>query len=202
MFSIQQSKQLLVEGPDEERLFSALLQHLNIRDVQVVGYGGYSGLRPFLRTFISLPSFDMVQSVAIVADADTNRTNREAGVHDAIAAVSWPTPSGPLQIASSSNIRVVYLVVPSSHPAGMIEDVCLDSVDGDPALACVNDYFECIEQSGLPGPKQVWMSKARVHAFLASREDPRLRLGEAAQRGVWQFGASAFDPLKQLLTML
>ena len=84
----------------------------------------------------------------------------------------------------------------------MIEDVCLESVKADPAIDCVDGYFECIRQTNVPGPKEVRMAKARLHAFLASREEPHLRLGEAADKGIWDFEADAFRPLKDLLELL
>ena len=84
----------------------------------------------------------------------------------------------------------------------MIEDVCLDSVSDDPAMECIDRYLECIEESDTPGPRQAWRPKARAHAFLASRDRPDLRIGEAADRGIWRFERLAFDPLKDLLMTL
>ena len=75
------------------------------------------------------------------------------------------------------------------------------SVAEDPAMVCVQSYFDCIERSSLDGPREKWMAKAKVHAFLSSRENPALRLGEAAESGVWAFDAPAFDPLKRVLRM-
>ena len=41
----------------------------------------------------------------------------------------------------------------------MIEDVCLESVRTDPAIECVDGYFECIRKTDLPGPNEVRMAK-------------------------------------------
>ncbi len=84
----------------------------------------------------------------------------------------------------------------------MMEDVCLNSVADDPVMECVEQYFACVGQTNIQGPRQVWRSKARVHAFLASRDRPDLRLGEAAERGIWRFDSEAFRPLIDLLRML
>ena len=59
---------------------------------------------------------------------------------------------------------------------------------------------DALTSAGLPNPR--WVSKARVHAFLASRDRPDLRLGEAAERGIWRFESEAFRPLIDLLRML
>ena len=199
---LRHTKQLIVEGEDDVRVFGSILEHLDIRSVQVHRYGGYPKLKPFLKTFMALPDFESVESLAVVADADRSRAGREIGIHDALLDVGLPVPLAPLEVAAKGGLKVTYLVVPDYQETGMIEDVCLDSVAADPALGCVDDYFECINGTSLLGPKKVWMSKARVHAFLASRERPDLRLGEASQRGIWQFDADAFRSLKNLLTML
>ena len=199
---LKHPKQLIVEGEDEVRVFGSILKHLDISNVQVHGYGGYPKLKPFLRTFKALPGFESVESLAVVADADCSRAGREMGIHRALLDVGLPSPLAPLEMAGKNGLRVTYLVVPDFQETGMIEDVCLDSVKADPAMSCVEHYFECIRQTSLPGPKKVRMSKARVHAFLASRERPELRLGEASQGGVWQFDADAFRSLKVLLRML
>ena len=45
-------------------------------------------------------------------------------------------------------------------------------------------------------------SLARIHAFLASREDPELRLGEAAQRGYLPWENAAFHQLIEFVRSL
>ena len=191
-----------MEGQDDRRVFSAIAKHMGIADVQIHSYEGYPNLRPFLRTFVALPRFRLVKTLAVVADANSSSVDREKGIQDALSVSHLPVPPGPLGVASGGNLRVVYLIVPHNRQEGMIEDVCLASVSTDPALACVDSYFECIEKTTLLGPDRSQMSKARVHAFLASRKRPDLRLGEAAEKGVWSFDADAFSPMKKLLGKL
>ena len=199
---IEQPKQVIVEGNDEVRVFESLSKHLNIQDWQVRHYGGSDNLRRFLKTFRSSSEFDLVRSLAIVADANSNRNGREQRIHGALSNAGLPVPSKPLESISNGDLKVAYLVVPHNVEGTMIEDVCLDSVKADPAMECVDRYFECISQTNTQGPREVWMSKARVHAFLASRDRPDLRLGEAAEKGIWEFDTDAFLPLKDLLSIL
>ena len=200
--TIEQPKQVLVEGMDDSRVFTKLAEDMGMPDVQIQRYDGYQKLRPFLKNFIALSGFGLVRSLAVVADANSSRIDREKSIRDALSDRNLPSPPGPLQVSSDSNLQVAYLVLPHDRDCGMIEDICLDSVSTDPAIQCVDQYFECIGQAGLPGPKDTWMSKARVYAFLASREDPSLRLGEAAQRGTWPLESDAFRPLRELLNLL
>ena len=197
--TIVQSKQVIVEGNDEVRVFSALCEHLGISGLQVQQCGGYSNLRRFLRTFTADPSFHEVESLAIVADADTNRSGRQQSIQDALSSVGLPVPSAPLQFASHDGIRAAYLVIPHNSEGTMLEDVCLASVSADAATKCVDEYFECLTREGASTPRAVHLSKAKVHAFLASRDDPDLRTGEAAQKGIWRFEDDAFHPMQELL---
>ena len=199
---IASTKQLIVEGNDDIRVFNAIAEDLGISDLQVHGYGGYPKLRTFLRTFKALPEFRTVRTLAVVADANCSRVDRERGIRDALSNSDLPMPSAPLEVASNGNLSVMYLVVPHNRDTGMIEDVCLDSVSTDPAIDCVDGYFDCIRETSLPGPIESRVSKARVHAFLASRERPELRLGEAADSGIWPLDADAFSPMRELLRKL
>ena len=199
---IKSTKQIIVEGNDEVRVFSALGKHLGISGFQTHPCGGYQELREFLKAFIALDGFGDVESLAVVADANANRAGRQQSIQNTLSNVGLPTPSSPLQFASQGGLKVAYLVVPHDAEGTMLEDVCLASVSADAAMKCVDDYFECLKRAGASTPREVRMSKARVHAFLASRDDPALRTGEAGERGIWQFDDDAFRPMRELLTML
>ncbi len=199
---IREPKQLIVEGNDDVRVFKSLGSHLNISDIEIRPYGGVDNMRTFLRTLSAMPEFRLVRSLAIVADANSDKDRRDRRIRSALSDMGLPTPSAPLEVESDGRLNVTYLVVPHNRDTGMIEDVCLDSVSDDPAMDCIDRYFECISEANTPGPRQVWSSKAKLRAFLASRDRPDLRIGEAAERGVWQFEAAAFDPLKDLLRTL
>ena len=201
-FNIERPKQVIVEGVDDVRVMEALCDHLHIDDIQMVPCGGYDALRQFLRTFSADPDFRRVRSLAVVVDADENPPGRRQGVADALASAGLPRPDQPLESVSESELTVAYLVVPHDPPGTMMEDVCLNSVSDDPAMECVGQFMDCVNQASIPGPNPRWVSKARVHAFLASRDRPDLRLGEAAERGIWRFESEAFRPLIDLLRML
>lgn len=198
---IEKPKLLLVEGIDEVRLFEALAKDIGAEDVQIRDYQGKGNLRRFLGVLPQIPGYSDLESIAVTRDADENSDNAAQSVRDALGAAGFPVPNSPLESANDGRIEVRYLIIPPNGEAGALEDVCLASVAEDPAMVCVESYFGCIERSALDGPKEKWMAKAKVHAFLSSREDPALRLGEAAERGLWSFDAPAFDPLKSVLRM-
>ena len=197
---IEKPKLLLVEGIDEVRLFEALAKNIGAEDVQIRDYQGKGNLRPFLRVLPRIPGYSELESIAVTRDADDDGDNAAQSARDALGAAGFPVPNSPLESAYDGRLSVRYLIIPHGE-TGALEDVCLASVAEDPAMVCVESYFGCIERSALDGPKEKWMSKAKVHAFLSSRENPALRLGEAAERGLWSFDAPAFDPLKSVLRM-
>ncbi|MGB5158412.1 hypothetical protein [Desulfobacterium sp. N47] len=45
-------------------------------------------------------------------------------------------------------------------------------------------------------------AKAKARVFLSSRDEPTLRLGEAAKKGDWPFNATEFDRVKEFLKSL
>ena len=197
--SIQQSKLLVVEGADDKRLFNALLRHIGVSGIQVVDAGGKDNIRQMLKVIKQSPGYSKVSSIGVVRDADANAGSALQSVRDALRDANLPSPDAPLSLAGTDR-RVAVLIAPHGESSGTIEDVCLESVAGDAAMGCVQDYFSCLNDNGVEQPGN--MPKAEAQAFLASRERPGLRLGEAASAGYWDFEHIAFEPFKRLLGML
>ena len=199
--NITETKQLLVEGKDDLRVFKALMETISITDIQIQMYGGKQNLKSFLRNFVEDDNFGNVKSIGIHRDADTNAVDAGRSVQGTLDALSLPKPSSPLTIAQSKDLpSVAYLVVPHYKNTGSIEDVCLDSVDEQTILGCVEDYMECLES--VSPDEFVATPKARTYAYLASRKPYNLRVGEAADAGEWNFDAESFEPLRNLIELL
>ena len=196
---INTSKQLLVEGWDEVHLFRVLLSSLGISDVDVHPYQGHQQLRPFLRTFVGLANFSTVNALGVIADAEFNPGATRDRIRGALRDVGLPVPNEPLVPETQNGLRVVYLVLPHGADQGMLENTCLDSVEVSTEMECVNQFMACVSGKKPGWPSQNIAAKAKVRAFLASLDPPDLRLGEAAERGFWDFTSAAFDPLKELL---
>lgn len=202
--SISAARQVLVEGRDETYLFQALGSHIGMeaRDIQFQPYGGKSRLRDFLETLTALSDFSQVCSLAVVADADDNRYSATDRIRGALQNAGLAAPDKPLWLSTDSQPYTAWLVIPHDSPGMTLEDVCLDSVQEDPALACVDEFMKCVMRVCSNPPKENEKSKSKVRAFLSSRERPDLLLGQAARAGIWNFDAPAFDSLKKLLKLL
>ncbi|MFH1097596.1 MAG: DUF3226 domain-containing protein [Candidatus Desantisbacteria bacterium] len=202
-----QKKLLVVEGKDEEKFFGALLNHLKIIDIQISSRGGKTGINDCLLHLKTERGFNQLCSLGIVRDADTNPSSAFQSVCDALRKAGLPVPKAPL-ITTEGDLRVGVMILPEEDCPGALEDLCLKSVKEDLAILCVEGYFQCLNEKGIhvptdePSAVNVAISKAKVHAFLASRKNPEKRLGEAAHAGDWNLESSAFDNIKQFLQAL
>lgn len=179
--SIKQAKLLVVEGSDDERVFTALMRHIGVSGIQVLNAGGKDNIRQTLKVTTQSTNYSKVSSIGVVRDADANADRAFQSVRDALRDANLPVPDAPLSLVEG-DIRVAVLIMPHGKPSGAIEDVCLESVAGDAAMGCVQDYLNCIKTRVIEQPNN--LRKAEAQAFLASRERPGLRLGNAAEAGL------------------
>lgn len=198
-FELIHSKQLLVEGREEQFFFGAFLRHLGINDVQIQNCGGKDNLRAVLRTVAGSLDFSLVSSVGIVRDADDNAQSALQSVQDSLGNTALPVPQSFLTPAGEFP-KVSVFIMPDNSNAGALERLCLSALADEPAMQCVEDFLKCVNDAVSDPPQD--QSKAQIHAFLASGQDPELRLGEAAQRGYIPWTHSAFEPLAQFLREL
>ena len=198
---IEQEKLLVVEGTDDARLFKALMRHIGVSGIQVLNVEGKDNIKKMLKVIPSSPGFSKVSSIGVVRDADANADSALQSVQDALRDANLPSPDKPLSLVEDG-IKVVVLIAPYDKLSGSIEDVCLESVAGDAAMGCVQDYLNCIKDSVAESERPNNLRKARLQAFLASRKQPVKRLSEAAEAGYWDFEHAAFEPFKRLLGML
>jgi hypothetical protein len=190
---------LLVEGKEEVKFFKAFLDRLGLNEVQVLTYGGKQRLQEFLKALGAFRGTDQIKILGIERDADNDAKGAFQSVQGSLKKNGYPCPKNQLQLAGGSP-AVVVMILPGNGREGMLEDLCLESVKRDPAVACLDEYFRCLNKAGLKKSKNI--SKARVHAFLASREIPDKRLGEAAQAKYWRLDSGAFRELKKFILMV
>lgn len=197
--NIESPNLLLVEGKDEEFFFGALICYMGLKNIQIINIEGKDNLRRKLRALINDARFHEVVSIGIVRDANDDPRAAFQSICDALKAVNLSVPERPL-VSNGVSPKVTIMILPKEDTPGMLEDICLKSIENDPVMFCIDQYFKCLEERRIPIPKK--RSKAKVQAFLASRTDPGKRLGKAAQAGYWPWDNIAFDPLKNFLQTL
>lgn len=196
---IQKVNILVVEGRDEELFFGALIHSLGLGSIQIMSFGGKAKLREYLKALIRTSGFASVSCLGIARDANSDPRAAFQSVCDALKDNNLPAPGKPLVLTGHSP-RVTVMILPGEGNPGMLEDLCLRAVTQDPAKFCIDKYFECLQKQSLPLPHN--MSKAMVHAFLASRPEADKRLGEAAQAGYWPWDSEAFGQVKAFLQQI
>lgn len=197
--AIESGRQLLVEGREDAQFFRALLRYLQIDDIQVRDYEGTGNLRRYVLAFTGLVDFRQVQSIGIVRDADDSASSALQSIQGSLSNIGLPVPSQPLTPAEGPP-RVSIYIMPDNASTGALEKLCLSALADEPAMPCVDEFLQCVNDTVGSSPSDG--DKARIHAFLASRQDPELRLGEAAQRGYIPWSHPALTDLGQFLINL
>ena len=194
-FSIEQPRLLVVEGEDDLHFFRAFLDREGIDDVDVHPVGGKNRFREVLGTLRLTPGFRQLQALALVRDADDNFTSAFQSACSALRGADFEAPTEP-EVSCGTDPRVGVFLIPGKNQTGMLETLCMASVVDDPSLPCIDDYIDCVKQSGLTlGP----LDKVRAYTFLAAREKPGLRLSIALEARYWNFDHQVFDALKAFL---
>jgi hypothetical protein len=191
---------LVVEGRDDYLFFQALLSHLGqATEFEIWEFQGIGKWPPYPAALRVTPGFDQVTSLGIVRDADQDAAATFQSICDALKRANLPVPP-QIGVSAPGPPRVAAFVLPDCGSQGMLETLCIRSVAADPAIPCITRFFTCVSRRGLPMPAS--MDKARVRAFLASRQTPDLLLGHAAHAGHWPWDHPAFEPIKQFLLAL
>jgi hypothetical protein len=188
---------LAVEGRDALAFFSRFRDSLGLRDtIQVIDFGSVSELRKRILGLPATSGFSAVKALGIIRDAEADPAAAFQSVRDALQRAKLPAPSAVGQMIVTRP-RVGIFILPDGTSTGSLETLLLRTVAGDPAMPCIEDFFTCIQQR--TGIRQANRDKARVHAFLASRDDPGLRSGQAFAAGYWPPEHPAFEPVRDFL---
>lgn len=134
-------------------------------------------------------------------DADTNPTGMLQRITDGLKIANLPAPRCSLETVGTSPAVTIY-IVPGDDEEGMLEDLCMRSVEGKPETRCVDDFMGCLEGLGDDYTPPRNRAKSRVQAFLATCEKYKAHSGEAADAGEWPWESPAFDGIKRFLNMV
>ena len=197
---IREPRQLLVEGKDGKNWFRALVEHLSL-NIQVHNYGGVDELRSFLKALAKGPEFHTVKSLGVVQDSERRREpDAFRSVADALGAAGLPVPmSAGADGISDDGFGVGIMILPGSGESGMLESLLAKSLVRDPVRPCIEDFMTCSEQTGVAIRRP---DKMFVHAFLATRPDPHVSVGVAAQKGYWDFEDPVFGQVRRFLAAI
>ena len=198
---IEKPVQLLVEGKDQLNFFEAIIRRVELGSkLQVQDFGGVRELRGFLLALVDTPKFDTVKSIGIVRDAEQDAAGARQSVNDSLRHVGLPSP-GDAGGRGDGPVVVQTLILPGEGAeAGMLETLLCRSVADELVNDCIADFFGCAE--ALPGVDIRRPDKARAQAYLATRPEPQVSVGVAAQKGYWPLDHDAFSEVRDFLSAL
>ena len=192
-------KLVICEGVDDQLVLEELLKYLGRTDVVVEQCKGTGNLSRYLRDLPIRPEFarNEVESLGVMIDADTDGDGSWRKVVDLVRSV-FKTELASRGVAAGERPRIIGFVNGVANQ-GTLEDVCLEAVRNHPGYPCLEDYFRCLAQNT---PRNIYPTKAKFRAWMASQSDFDLRTGTAAQGGYLPWESEAFEPLRAFLSAL
>jgi len=120
---------LLVEGPGDEFFFKALVKYQGLQNLQIINAEGTSNFETKLKALSISPQFrTTVSSLGVVRDADTDSDLAFKCVTDVLESANLPVPEYAL-VPKGGNPQVTVMILPEGGESGMLEDLCLKSVE-------------------------------------------------------------------------
>ena len=110
----------------------------------------------------------------------------------------------PNSIGKVENIgifKVGIFIMPNNRDSGMLETLCLQSIEGMHCNKEMQAYIECLKKFYENNPS-FNLEKAKTQVYLASKVPIRNSLGLGACKGYWNFDHCAFDEIKLFLNEL
>ena len=197
--TITHKKLLLAEGRDAELFLVWAGRHFRReRDFQVMDFGGIKELTNFLKLLANDESYDDVETIVIVRDAETDAKAATSSIQHSMMQANMPVPQKPFEYTQNSFVKTAFMIFPGpEHQNGRLEDLCLSTVKNDPLLKCVDDYLECAKAKNEPLPR---IHKSKLHCFLAGKKDyAGLPIGLASHERAWDFDHPALEPFKRIV---
>ncbi|HEY1349568.1 MAG TPA: DUF3226 domain-containing protein, partial [Ktedonobacteraceae bacterium] len=195
---------LLVEGNDEYEFLKVLAQQMNLeigKDIEARQIKGKNFYKAQFQAFLNDPGFSNVQSYALIRDADEDASGAFASMQNILRETGQPCPDRHAMcvFGKKKQLKVgIFIIADHTANRGMLEDLCLQTVQDHPILPSVEAYVAQVQhimQNKAPRNE----SKAKVLTFLAGMKELVPHLGIAAHKGYWNMASPALDELRTFL---
>lgn len=204
---IASDKLILVEGKDEINFLSAFLNYLGLKNIQILKVGGKDNFRKEFPVLLIDPGFNSVKIYGIIRDADESEHSTFQSITALLKKYKQPVPEKTGEFAQNEKQKVGIFVMPGNSDSGMLEDLCLQTVNTHPIMPCVEDYLSCLkdkvnsrttaQQSEYKFPRVE--IKAKAQTFLAGMFDSVNSVGLAALKGYWNFEHPSLNQFRDFL---
>src|SRR5436190_14712259 len=138
-------KLVLCEGVDDKAVVEGLCLHAGIRGLTVEVYDGRSNLERIIGSLHIRSEFSRgeVESLAVLIDAEKDFDASFQKVQNAVRQ-GFSVEIGKSGVFVGDVPKVAGFVICGGGTSGMLEDLCLKSVNGEPSYKCMEEYFECL----------------------------------------------------------
>lgn len=195
---IRQKKVLSVEGKDEVNFFDALLKYIGITDFEIRHVGGKENFKNKLPALVKMTGFSDVQVLAVIRDADADASKAFQSIRNILKKEGLNPPSQINQF-SNGKLKIGIFIMPGNSDTGMLENLCLKTVENHPAMECVKVFIDCVSKLEKTPHN---MPKAKAQAFLAAMPKIANCVGIGAQKGYWNFDSNEIADLRSFIDNL
>ena len=178
--SLPSPQVLLVEGQDDEHVVRHILRRCEpTLDFVIENREGIGPLLDSIGAELRAPGR---QALGILVDANTDLSSRWDAVKTRLSTEGIGLPGHPAAggtiVTVTSKPRVGVWLMPDNTSGGELEDFVIEMVPaGDTVWPMSQRYIDAIPEQDRKFSKQK-TQRAKLHAWLAAREDPR-RMGSA-----------------------
>lgn len=208
---IEKEKLLLVEGKDDRAAIYKLVKDLGLDDIQVAYMEGKDNSKKFIDTLAAALKTSRlenkyIKAFGVMLDADDNEaTSSFQKVCSILKEIQKRQIKNmefeiPKRCAmfTGSRTKVGVYIMPNCISKGMLETLCLKSVEDEPFYSCVENFIN----EALSIKKDLdHIDKRKTMAFIAlkSKEGQKKSVGEAVCDGIFNTSSTAFDGIKNFL---
>lgn len=127
---------------------------------------------------------DPPEVIGVMLDADQpSLAGRWSSIRSKLTRYHYPFPAAPdaagtILESTADEPRIGFWLMPDNQSSGMLEDFCAGMAEQN-ALAFAKECIEGAKQRGLSSFKNVHLSKAIIHTYLAWQDEPGRPLGQA-----------------------
>lgn len=172
--------------------------------VQLLDIGGKNKFVTEFPLLLNADGFRKVERLGFVRDAETNQAQSAfQSICTILKKSNLPTPTQQNVVTTNKIPLIGVFIMPDNAGAGMLEDLCLETIKTHPVNSCIENFVDCFAQQQNEHEKRIFNGpKARVQAYLATRSPIMNSLGLGAINGYWDFSHSCFDKIKAFLKSL
>lgn len=198
---IERNRVLLVEGAEDAKFLSALVQPPE--GIQILPMGGKHGLKVVLDVIrAALKGGRGPRAIGVVRDADESAPSAFQSVCDALKSREFKPPKRHGEYSEGEPPAVgVFITLDGSSP-GSLESLCVNSVCQEPEARCTEEYLHCVEKVGGGEWNNARRAKAFAYAYQAVSTDPEESLNVACAQGAWDRDSPAFESLRDFVQKL